>query len=98
MFLGTNADNMADMRAKGRGKSPGITLRGDENPCARLTEQQVIAIRQRYRRGLGGQLAREYGVTTATISLIVTGKMWAHAPGPRHQARYTYRVRRQAAA
>lgn len=78
LFLGTNADNMADMRAKGRGRCPGVVLRGDDNPCARLTEQQVVEIRHRYRRGNGIQLAREYGVSSATISLIVNGKMWAH--------------------
>ena len=87
LFLGTNADNMADMHAKGRGRLPGVVLRGEENPCARLTEQQVVTIRQRYRRGIGGQLAREYNVSDALISLIVTGKVWAHASGPRHQPR-----------
>jgi hypothetical protein len=69
---------MADMCAKGRGRSPIRVYRGEDNPCARLTEQQVIEIRHRYRRGNGLQLAREYGVSGAAISLIVNGKMWAH--------------------
>lgn len=41
---------------KGRGRLPGVVFRGEENACARLTEQQVIAIRQRYRRGIEGIL------------------------------------------
>jgi hypothetical protein len=78
LFLGTNADNMADMHAKGRGRVPRRVFRGEHNPCARLTERQVSEIRDRYRRGNGIQLAHEYGVSSATISLIVNGKMWAH--------------------
>jgi hypothetical protein len=87
LFLGTNADNMAAMQAKGRGRLPRQVFRGEDNACARLTEQQVVAIRQLYRRGGGRQLAREYNVSDELISLIVTGKVWAHAPGPRHQPR-----------
>jgi len=78
LFLGTPTDNMADMHAKGRGRSPGVGLRGEVNPCARLTEQQVIAIRQRYQRGIGERLASEYGVSSALISLIVNDKVWRH--------------------
>jgi hypothetical protein len=80
LFLGTSADNMADMQAKGRGRLPRQVFRGEDNACARLTEQQVVTIRQLYRRGLGRQLAREYNVSDALMSLIVTGKVWAHHP------------------
>ena len=75
LFLGTHDDNMADMVAKGRARASGYTSRGEANACARLTERQVVEIRRRYGRGIGSQRAAEYGVTSATISLIVTGKM-----------------------
>jgi hypothetical protein len=80
LFLGTHADNMADMRAKGRGRSSGVVFRGESNVCARLTERNVIDIRARYRRGNGLQLAAEYGVTPAAISMVINGKAWAHVP------------------
>jgi ribosomal protein S9 len=70
---------------------------GEANPCAQLTEQQVIDIRERYHGGQasGKQLAAKHGISGALVSLIVAGKVWAHAPGPvTPSRRYTYRVRK----
>ena len=86
-LLGTHTDNMRDMWVKGRARRPNTEgIRGEANAMARLTEPDVIDIRTRYRRGLGSQMAAEYGVSSATISMIVTGKTWAHAPGVRRMA------------
>lgn len=62
LFLGTAAENAADMRTKGRHNDP-----------VKLTDQQVAQIRAAYtgRRGEQTQLAAVYGVSLATISLIV---------------------------
>jgi hypothetical protein len=80
LFLGTNAENMADMRAKGR--SAGAWQRGAQHPCARLTEADVIAIRARRAAGeQQRQLAKAYGVGEGAISQIVRGKTWAHLEG-----------------
>jgi hypothetical protein len=48
------------------------------NP-AKLTQEQATEIRQRLadgKRGIGAALAKEYGVSQATISLIKHGKVW----------------------
>lgn len=75
LFLGTNDDNMADMRAKGRGHQ------GQRNGRCILTPNQVREIRQRstsYYRGIWTQLAREYGVNPVTIRSIAIRKLWPH--------------------
>ena len=80
LFLGTQADNVADMVAKGRAR--GGSLRGEKLPHAVLREADVLAIRARYRRYShtdgGGVLAREYGVSVQTINLVVNRKIWKH--------------------
>ena len=51
---------------------------------AKLTEDQVIDIRERYATGTisQGNLAKEFNVIQQTIQFIVSGKRWAHLPGP----------------
>lgn len=70
LFLGTNSDNIADSKAKGRWSE------GERCPLARLTQKQVDDIRTRYRRGLGRVLAEEFGVSRMTISLIIRKKRY----------------------
>jgi hypothetical protein len=48
LFLGTDADNMRDMARKRRGS--GGSLPGENNPRARLSDKQVLEIRDKYRR------------------------------------------------
>jgi hypothetical protein len=84
LFLGTAADNSADMVAKGR--STRCNKPGEGNSNARLTEQQVDAIRERWQRaeqrwGLQTAMAREYDVHPNTISLIVRGQLWTKKKG-----------------
>jgi hypothetical protein len=51
---------------------------GEKNGSAKLTEAQVRAIRTSHRNGTSVVgLARRYGVTARTISMITTGKLWA---------------------
>lgn len=56
--------------------------RGEQNTKAKLTEAQVIAMRQRYDAGgvSLGALAREHGMDKSTISDIVKRKTWKHLP------------------
>jgi hypothetical protein len=89
LFLGTAADNMQDMAAKGRGpigdrngsrKHPDRLKRGSEAPASRLTEDQVREIRRKYiPRQMGYQkLANEYGMRKFAIQMIIERKSWAH--------------------
>jgi len=78
LFLGTTADNNADMMAKGRG----VRLCGSRNPMAALSEHQVLEIRYAYARGETiGDLASRYRVSCSNVDLIVAGVTWKHVGG-----------------
>lgn len=79
LFLGTQADNLADRDAKGRGNTaPGT------DSIRKLTDEEVMAIRvmlaQRPERGMGVKVARMFGVSPGTVSMIRNGKLWQHVP------------------
>jgi len=78
LFLGTNADNLRDMRAKGRAYNPGTP--GEKNVSAKLTEIEVTEIRSRYANGEGShsQLAAHYGVSSSLIGQIIKRQIWKH--------------------
>lgn len=121
LFLGSHAENVADMISKGRCKPatgdnhgsrtkpesvacgqrsgrhtmPERTARGDANGSrtkpenlkrgadhgrSKLTEYQVIEIRNRYQTGGTSypKLAREYGVNQTLIGFIIRKKIWKH--------------------
>lgn len=60
----------------------GTQQRGEKHPIAKLTDQDVINIREEYRSGRKGvnQIARDFGVSSGTVSMIVQRKSWAHIP------------------
>jgi HNH endonuclease len=68
LFLGTKADNTADMLAKRRHRY------GTQHPSAKLTEAQVRKIRASKRPD--AVLATRYGVCRAMIYKIRTGRSW----------------------
>lgn len=76
LFLGTQQANVTDMWGKGRA----APHHGEHNGRARLTADDVRAIRSRHAVGEITQaaLAREYGVTATTINAIVTRQRWEH--------------------
>jgi hypothetical protein len=76
---GTNAENMADMVARGR------SSRGESNPKARLTEAQVASIKARPTATVA-TLAREYGVGETAIRKIRNGQTWGWV-SPAEEAR-----------
>jgi HNH endonuclease len=93
LFLGTNADNMADRNAKGRTASGdrsgsrtkpenfrATVARGEYAPGAKLTEQRVLEIRSRYQYRIMSykRLAAIYGVDRTTVAQIVKRKTWTH--------------------
>lgn len=86
LFVGTAADNVRDMHAKGRARQGRSD--GEHNPRARLTEGDVREIRRRAVKGSGDnkgldagnlkQLAVEYGVSHSAILNAVNRKTWAN--------------------
>lgn len=73
LFLGSHTDNMRDMFAKGRRRAP----RGELNPRAKLSPEQVLAIRDDPRRQI--DIAAEYGVGQARVSAIKRGGWRSYA-------------------
>ena len=73
LFTGTHTDNMRDSSAKGRQGHP-----GDRNGRARLTADDVRAIRAAYTGQFGqvSELSRQFGVTTATVSKAIRRQTW----------------------
>lgn len=69
LFLGTNADNVADMVAKGRS-----AIHGERHWKAKLTPEQVRQIRADGRSQ--NALAAAYGVSQFNIHAIKTRKSW----------------------
>ena len=77
LWLGTQADNVRDMIAKGRARY--VTYRGEQHGRAKLTEAQALEIRRLHGEGHVTQraLARRFGVTHTAIHHILTGRNWA---------------------
>lgn len=72
LFLGTQADNIADMIAKRRAPV------GSSHGMADLTDKQVLDIWHRAGRERSASLAAEFGVATQTIGKIARRERWAH--------------------
>lgn len=75
LFLGTHADNMADMVRKGRKRGQG-GAKGEASPSARLTEADVRAIRASTESSR--QLAARLPVTDSLVRRIRRGEAWSH--------------------
>lgn len=74
LFLGTNKDNMADMMRKGRKNA----RKGSAHGYAKLTENDVLQIRDVYPSVSSRELAKRYGVVKSTILFVIHRKTWAH--------------------
>ena len=74
IFDGTHAENMADMKAKGRRK--GINS-GERNGRAQLTEADAREIKRLLATGMSQwEIANQFGVGQTQISKIELGKAW----------------------
>ena len=76
LFLGTNADNVADREKKHR-NTP-----GEANTSAKLTNDRVAKIIKAYATGKVSHedLARQFGVSSNTISRVTNRQSWKHLP------------------
>jgi len=73
LFLGTFAENSADMVSKGRAK--GAKLEGVLNPRCKLTELEVEAIRQS--SASLSNIARMYKIGKSQVQRIKSGVAWS---------------------
>ena len=83
LYEGTAAQNSEDMVTRERSTKgrPAVTvLRGEEASSTKLTEQEVLTIRQLYIPWQYGhrKLAKRFGVTDDTIAAIVSRRTWIH--------------------
>lgn len=69
LFLGTDADNVADRTRKGR------TAKGSQNAGAKLTEQQVLEIRES--TATARIVALKYGICLNHVYVIRNRGKWA---------------------
>lgn len=77
LFLGTQSDNMADMKKKGRHK--GWDMTGEKGPNARLDNESIIRIRDYIKSGMSqSKIADIFGVSQTAICHINTGAAWSH--------------------
>lgn len=77
LFLGTLAENNADMDSKGRDRRVG-GMPGTKNPAAKLTEDDVREIRASNESSEA--LAVQYGIDRVNIWAARSGKTWKHVP------------------
>ena len=72
---GTVADNIADMVAKGRR----VTVKGSNQPDAKLHEDDIPAIRLRLQTNEScTTIGRDYNVSDTAIRNIEKGRTWTH--------------------
>lgn len=75
LFLGTQADNVADRDSKGR-REP---LKGEGHGMAKITDDDVRFIRKSVAMGVKKvRLEEMFGFSSGYITRIAIGKMWPH--------------------
>jgi len=74
LFLSTAQGNAMDMVQKGRG----VDNRGSRNGQAKLTEEEVLSIRQLHAQGSHSMrnLAAQYGVAYSHIRNLIARRRW----------------------
>lgn len=84
LFLGTAAENMADMAAKNRASRHG-GAKGERSPTAKLTDAIIREIKSSPDSSY--LLAEKHGVTPSYIRRVRRGQAWAHVqPQAENQA------------
>lgn len=91
--LGSHEENMRDAKERNRFGSgarngsrthPESRPRGEDQGNAKLTEVDIICIRERYAAGEScGKISEDYPVNSSNIQQIIKGKRWAHIGGPK---------------
>ena len=80
LYVGTHADNMRDMRERGRHwyrVNPDNVIRGERCGAAKLTADQVAAIRVLGTQGVTHRaIGVRFGVSRTAIGYILNGRTW----------------------
>jgi hypothetical protein len=74
LFVGDQAANNADMKAKGRMR-PGL-VQGEAHGCAKLSEDKVLQIRRH--SGSPNEIAADFGISRRTVRDIRARRSWSH--------------------
>jgi len=84
LFLGTHAENMADMVAKGRSARNHNSNPGEKSGCAKITEAQARNIIDLYASGTvtRPEIAEIIGASLRIVRGICEGMSWNHLPRP----------------
>lgn len=77
----TRGENARDKVLHGR------SLRGAKNPTAKLTEAQILQIRSLKDELTQAAIAKKFGVSKQTISLILKGEVWGWLLAPERNSR-----------
>lgn len=81
LWLGSQTENLADMRGKGRGFTD-FHRRGTEHPMSRLTDDAVVSIVSMRRDGKTlSEVAARFGIVKGTVSHIMSGNTWSWLTG-----------------
>lgn len=77
--IGDRFDNAQDIKLRNRTHLISNPKKGSKNPQSKLTESDVLSIRNDLSNGaIGKDLARKYNISTAVISEIRSKKLWKH--------------------
>jgi hypothetical protein len=80
LYPGTKKQNTADAYARGRA----VNRRGKEHGMSKLTPELVAQLRRRYKpydpKHNTEAIARELGLSQATIYAAIKGSTWKHVP------------------
>lgn len=80
LFLGSNAENIEDMHAKGRARK--CSPKGERHGMAKLTSADVLAIVAAVGQGRSKtSVARDFHVTPSMVGRITKGRAWTHVTG-----------------
>jgi hypothetical protein len=84
LFLGTDADNLRDMREKGRDSTPPI-FNGEQNHKAKVTNEQALEMRsEKFVGWKRSEIARHFGISAVMVGNILRHKNWRHLDGDEH--------------
>lgn len=79
LFIGTHADNMADMARKNRlNPNHGIWNRGSRHGMSKLDEPTVLEIRRLAASMKQVTICNRFGISPATASQIIRRRRWTH--------------------
>lgn len=76
---GTRSENMKDAVKHGTHFAPGKYIAGSQHPMSKLTENDIVQIRQLYNNGQSAtKIAKLFDVHHATIYRILNKQTWRH--------------------